>query len=76
MAEVGAEVMFVTPYTMGPEGWTDEAFTARQNSPATIVERYDKNTPTHDFDEVGPMYRIRFSDGVEMTAWPEEIGLG
>jgi hypothetical protein len=31
--------------------------------------------PHKDFDyaECGPMYRIRFEDGGEIEAWPEEV---
>ena len=29
-----------------------------------------------DFEEVGAVYTIRFDDGEEITAWPEEIFCG
>lgn len=34
------------------------------------------NPDTYDFDECGIMYRIRFEDGVEIEAWPEEVERG
>ena len=29
-----------------------------------------------DLEEVGPMFRIRFEDGFETDAWPEEVCVG
>ncbi len=40
----------------------------------TIVRTITEPDETHDA-EVLPMYVIRFSDGVEIEAWPEEVGL-
>jgi hypothetical protein len=39
------------------------------------LEVIDKPDKDHD-EEVLPMYLIRFEDGQEIEAWPEEIGLG
>lgn len=40
--------------------------------PFTIVAVIDEPDDTHDA-EVLPMYRIRFADGFEVDAWPEEV---
>lgn len=45
-----------------------EQYKHRIGQSAVVVEE----TFDHD-DEVGPMYRIRFDDGEEIDAWPEEI---
>lgn len=44
----------------------------RTGQPFTVLQVID--TPDSDHDaEVRPMYRIRFADGTEIEAWPEEV---
>lgn len=70
--KVGDVFTFTTPYTIGPSGWTDEAFSARVGTQAELLGRVDP--ASYDADEVGPLYLIRFlADGVPMEAWPEEV---
>ncbi len=44
----------------------------RIGQPFTLVRTIDEPDETHD-REVLPMYLIRFADGVEIEAWPEEV---
>lgn len=70
--KAGDRFTFTTPWTLGPEGWTDEAFLARVGTEAELLGTVDPES--YDSEEVGPMYLIRFTaDGVPMTAWPEEV---
>jgi hypothetical protein len=72
MIPAGSRFTFTTPYTIGPTGWTDEAFAARVGTEAELLGKVDPTS--YDADECGPMYLIRFTaDGVPMEAWPEEI---
>lgn len=43
--------------------------------PYTLIGKADPSDPQFRYDEpeVGAMYRIRFADGLEILAWPEEI---
>lgn len=54
---------FQTPY---------EQHRHRQGHAFTVLKVIDKPDDKHDA-EVLPMYRIRFADGGEIEAWPEEI---
>ncbi len=49
-----------------------EQYRDRNGEPFTVVCAIDQADDDHD-DEVLPMYRIRFQDGVEIEAWPEEV---
>jgi len=72
MFPTGHAFTFTTPYTIGPTGWTDEAFAARIGTAAEVIGLVSDDE--YDRSEVGDMYRVRFmADGVEMTVWPEEI---
>ena len=44
----------------------------RVGEPFTHVRTIDTPDATHDA-EVLPMHVIRFEDGVEIEAWPEEV---
>lgn len=44
----------------------------REGEPFTLVCVIDQPDQTHDA-EVLPMYLIRFADGTEIEAWPEEV---
>lgn len=56
-----------------------KAFRARYNQhadrdgqPFTVLRRIAEPDAEHD-QEVLPMYVIRFADGYETDAWPEEV---
>lgn len=53
---------FTSPY---------DEYAARIGQEAQVIGVVDPTT--YDFDEVGLLYRIRFGDGSEIDAWPEEI---
>lgn len=54
---------FTTPFSQ---------YRDREGEPFEILDKIMKADETHDA-EVLPMYRIRFSDGTEIDAWPEEV---
>lgn len=54
---------FTTPY---------DQHKGRAGEPFMHVRTIDKPDATHDA-EVLPMHVIRFEDGVEIEAWPEEV---
>jgi hypothetical protein len=68
---------FQSPWTIGPENCPD--IQTRNGQPFTTVRKITarnlrKQPDASDFDrEVLPMYGIRFADGVEILAWPEEV---
>lgn len=41
----------------------------------TVLSVIDKPDESHD-EECLPMYRVRFEDGTEIEAWPEEVIVG
>lgn len=49
-----------------------EQYAARNGEPVTVTGIIDTPDSEHDA-EVLPMYRVTFSDGVSIEAWPEEI---
>lgn len=68
----GQRFTFTSPYQYGPTRMGDADFAARKGTEAEVVEEIDHSE--YDYEEVGPMYRIRFlSDGLVIEAWPEEI---
>jgi hypothetical protein len=54
---------FTTPY---------EQYASRNGQGFEFVRTISEPDSTHDA-EVLPMYVIRFADGVEIEAWPEEV---
>lgn len=54
---------FRTPY---------QQHAARDGQAFTVVRKITEPDDEHD-EEVLPMYAIRFADGVEIDAWPEEV---
>jgi hypothetical protein len=64
MIPIGATFTFRTPYDQHRD---------RDGQQATVVRHYTEDDADHDITEVGPMYRIRFADGTEIEAWPEEV---
>ena len=64
MIPVNTTFTFHSPY---------DQFADRIGQEATIIGHITENTDEVDFDEVGPMYNIRFGDGFETLAWPEEV---
>lgn len=54
---------FTTPF---------EQHADREGQPFTVLHVIDRADETHNA-EVLPMYRIRFADGFETDAWPEEV---
>lgn len=44
----------------------------RNGQPFTLVRKIEEPDATHDA-EVLPMYVVRFDDGVEIEAWPDEV---
>ena len=54
---------FVTPF---------EQHADRRGQAFDIIGKITEPDATHDA-EVLPMYRIRFADGTEIEAWPEEV---
>jgi hypothetical protein len=60
---MGRRVLFLTPY---------EQYRDRHETWCEVLGLVDPST--YDADEVGAAYRIRFDDGFETSAWPEEIG--
>lgn len=55
---------FNTPY---------EQYADRQGQEFELVRAITEPDASHDA-EVLPMYVIRFADGEEIEAWPEEVG--
>ncbi len=54
---------FTTPY---------DQYAAREGQKFTMLKKITE--PTDTIDEMAlPMYRIRFEDGFETEAWPEEV---
>lgn len=49
-----------------------DQFADRVGQPYTYLGAITEPDNGHD-EEVLPMYRIRFADGVEIETWPEEI---
>ena len=62
--KVGAKGIFHTPY---------EQYKEKDGFPFEIVKVFDKDDNTHDISEVGIMYLIKFSNGEQIEAWPEEL---
>lgn len=58
----GARVRFETPF---------DQYRSRDGQEATYLG--DVDPTTFDFEETGPLHVIRFDDGEEIQAWPEEI---
>ena len=54
---------------------TDSELLDRNGEAVTVEFQHPSNDPEHsyDIDEVGLMYRIRFSDGFEATAFEDEL---
>lgn len=66
MADVKFAPTFQTP-------WSDHRDRIGQSF--ELVRIVDQPDDSHDA-EVLPMYVIRFPDGVEIEAWPEEVAAG
>ena len=49
----------------GAPGWAERT--------GEVVEATPLDRPLFDFDDVGPMSRIRFADGVETDAFDDEL---
>lgn len=62
MIETGQAFTFTSPY---------EEYAHRIGQAATVLGEIGHDT--FDYDECGPLYRVRFADGSEIEAWPEEI---
>lgn len=58
----GLQFIFTSPY---------EQYAERRGQKAVVID--EVNPYSFDYDEVGAMYTIRFEDGTEISAWPEEI---
>ena len=56
------EKIFSTPY---------DQYKDRKDQVCEVLGRVDINT--YDYPDCGPMYNIRFKDGTEIEAWPEEL---
>lgn len=56
-------ITFTTPY---------EQYHERQGQSCEIVREVPHES--FDYDECGPLYVVRFDDGIEIEAWPEEVG--
>lgn len=56
-------LIFRTPYDQHAD---------RRGQAFVIINKITEPDSTHDA-EVLPMYRIRFEDGIELEAWPEEV---
>lgn len=54
---------FSTPYS---------DYKDREGQEFEVVREINEPDETHD-EECLPMYRIRFNDGFETDAWPEEV---
>jgi nucleoside-diphosphate kinase len=65
-SEYPRRITFKTPYDQYGNRDGQECTVLRKLPPSEIG----------DYDEVGDMYRVRFDDGEEIDAWPEEIGTG
>lgn len=55
---------FTSPY---------DQYADRRGQHFTVVGKVDP--ASYDYDECGIMYHIRFDDGTEIQAWPEEVEL-
>lgn len=74
MIPIGTKFTFHSPYASGPDDFENDEWELRKGTQAVVIAHHTTNSPTHDFDEVGPMYGIQFlADGVEISAWPEEV---
>jgi hypothetical protein len=60
--EAGQRFTFTSPF---------EQYGSRVGQAATVLGPVDPDT--YDADECGPMWHVRFEDGTEIEAWPEEI---
>ena len=58
--------------TAKPFHTTDSSLRSRNGQRFEVVGDITKPDGTHD-EEVLPMHRIRFEDGTEIEAWPDEI---
>ena len=65
-------------YIEHPASGNTGTFTAKYDQHAerngqtfTVLGAVDPKT--YDADDCGPMYSIRFADGAEIEAWPEEV---
>lgn len=61
---IGDSFTFTSPYDQHAD---------RIGQQATVTRHYTEDDDQHDISEVGPMYGIRFADGTEIEAWPEEV---
>lgn len=68
----GTVFEFHSPYQYGPTDMPEAEFAARKGTPATVVAHITEAGPDTD-EEVLPLYRVRFEDGREIDAWPEEV---
>lgn len=50
---------------------TDNGLRERNGQAITVLRRLDPST--YDFEDVGPMSRVRFADGTEIDAFDDEI---
>lgn len=57
---------FTTPF---------EQYADREGQPFEVLAKIETPDQDHD-EEVLPMYQIRFPDGFETDAWPEEVETG
>jgi len=60
--QVGEQFVFTSPY---------DQYREHNGKTATLLGEVDR--ATIDYSETGPLYNIRFEDGTEIEAWPEEI---
>lgn len=61
--EVGVRTVFRTPY---------EQYSAHDGKACEVIRVISEPDDQHDA-ECLPMFGIRFDDGTEIEAWPEEI---
>ncbi len=62
--KIGTKGTFISPY---------EQYASRNGQDYEVVKVFDEDDDDHDISEVGEMYLIRFEDGDEIEAWPEEL---
>ncbi len=59
-----AKRIFKSPY---------DQYCGRNNEVCEVFRVIREQDSEHDIEEVGTMYEIRFPDGEEIEAWPEEL---
>ena len=72
LVPIGTTFTFTSPWTYGPSNMSVRHFEDRKGTTARVIGHIVESDENYD-EEILPMYRIRFEDGLEIDAWPEEV---